>query len=101
MMEIFETPGFSVVDVENLRLHYAKTLEHWLARFERHEGQVCKVFDDFFVRAWRLYLTASIASFRAGSLQLYQVVFARPGKNDMAWTRAHLYQDQTSPQSWG
>jgi cyclopropane-fatty-acyl-phospholipid synthase len=94
MMDIFEGPGFSVVDVENLRLHYAKTLEHWLARYERHEGEVRKMFDDFFVRAWRLYLAASIASFRAGSLQLYQVVFARPSKNDMPWTRAHLYQDQ-------
>jgi cyclopropane-fatty-acyl-phospholipid synthase len=94
MMEIFETPGFSVVDVENLRLHYAKTLEHWLARYERHADKARRMFDDFFVRAWRLYLSASIASFQAGCLQLYQVVFTRPSKNDMAWTRAHLYQDQ-------
>ena len=99
MMDIFEAPGFSVVDVENLRLHYAKTLEHWLARYERHAGEVRKMFDEFFVRAWRLYLAASIANFRAGSLQLYQVVFTRPGKNDMAWTRAHLYRDQPPPQS--
>ena len=98
MMEIFETPGFSVVDVENLRLHYAKTLEHWLARYERHADTVRRMFDDFFVRAWRLYLSASIASFRAGCLQLYQVVFTRPSKNDMAWTRAHLYRDQPPPQ---
>lgn len=98
MMDIFENPGFSVVDVENLRLHYAKTLEHWLARYERHEGEVRKMFDDFFVRAWRLYLSASIANFRTGSFQLYQVVFTRPSKHDMAWTRAHLYQDRPPPQ---
>jgi len=96
MMAIFEDPGFSVVDVENIRLHYAKTVEHWLERYQGHEQDVREMFDDFFVRAWRLYLAASIATFRAGSLQLYQVVFSRPGKNDMAWTRAHLYQDQPS-----
>jgi cyclopropane-fatty-acyl-phospholipid synthase len=77
--------------VENLRLHYAKTIEHWLQRYEAHDADVREMFDDFFVRAWRLYLAASIASFRAGALELYQVLFARPGKNDMAWTRAHLY----------
>ena len=34
MMDLFEPAGFSVLDVEDLHLHYAKTLEHWLARFE-------------------------------------------------------------------
>lgn len=91
MMDIFEGPGFSVVDVENLRLHYALTLQHWLDRYEMHREQVRESFDEFFVRAWRLYLAASIANFNAGSLQLYQVLFARPTKNDGAWTRAHLY----------
>jgi cyclopropane-fatty-acyl-phospholipid synthase len=93
MMDIFEGPGLSVVDVENIRLHYAKTIEHWLKRYEAHETEVREMFDDFFVRAWRLYLAASIAAFRAGVLELYQVLFSRPGKNDMAWTRAHLYRD--------
>ncbi len=93
MMDIVEGPGLSVIDVENLRLHYAKTIEHWLQRYEAHEADVREMFDDFFVRAWRLYLAASIASFRAGALELYQILFARPGKNDIAWTRAHLYRE--------
>lgn len=91
MMEIFEEPGFSVIDVENLRLHYALTLNHWLRRYEDNLDQVRRRFDEFFVRAWRLYLAASQANFLAGSLQLYQVVFTRPTKNDGAWTRAYLY----------
>ncbi|KAA3627188.1 MAG: class I SAM-dependent methyltransferase [Proteobacteria bacterium] len=91
MMDIFEGPGLSVIDVENLRLHYALTLNHWLSRYERNIGQVSESFDGFFARAWRLYLAASIANFNVGSLQLYQVLFARAMKNDGAWTRAHLY----------
>ena len=35
MMRIFEPRGFSVLDVENLRLHYALTLRHWLSRYPR------------------------------------------------------------------
>ncbi|HWQ95529.1 MAG TPA: cyclopropane-fatty-acyl-phospholipid synthase family protein [Gammaproteobacteria bacterium] len=91
MMEIFEPHAFSVLDVENLRLHYAKTLEHWLARFERHADTVQTMFDENFVRAWRLYLAGSLAGFTTGWLQLFQVVFARGDNNTLPWSRAHLY----------
>ncbi len=91
MMEIFEPSDFSILDVENLRLHYAKTLEHWLERFERSKERIGAQFDQKFIRAWRLYLAGSIAAFVAGDLQLFQVVFAHPDKNDLPWTRAHLY----------
>ncbi len=90
MMAIFEPFGFSVLDVENLRLHYAKTLEHWLERFENNREQVSMMFDAAFIRAWRLYLSGSLANFRLGNLQLFQVVFARPNNNRVPWTRAHL-----------
>jgi cyclopropane-fatty-acyl-phospholipid synthase len=92
MMEIFEPQGLAVTDVENLRLHYARTLEYWLRRFEHHREEISEMYDEPFVRAWQLYLAGSQANFTAGSLQLYQVLFTMPGKNDIAWTRAHLYE---------
>jgi cyclopropane-fatty-acyl-phospholipid synthase len=92
MMRIFEPFGFSILDVENLRLHYARTLEHWLERFERNVVKVAELFDDRFVRMWRMYLAGSIATFKIGGLQLFQLVFARESNNDIPWTRAHLYQ---------
>jgi cyclopropane-fatty-acyl-phospholipid synthase len=91
MMQIFESFGFSVLDVENLRLHYAKTLEHWLARYEANIGRVAQMFDPAFVRAWRLYLAGSLAAFRSGDMQLFQVSFARSGQNRIPWTRQYLY----------
>lgn len=91
MMDIFEPREFSVLDVENLRLHYAKTLEHWLDRYEKHIDQVTGMFDLDFIRTWRLYLSGSIAAFTTGSLQLFQITFARPMDNDIPWNRAHLY----------
>lgn len=93
MMDIFEPWSFSVLDVENIRLHYAKTLEHWLERFEQHVDRVTEMFDEVFVRTWRLYLAGSIAAFTSGDLQLFQIVFARPTNNNVPWTRAHLYKD--------
>lgn len=93
IVRIVENAGFSVLDAENLRLHYAKTLEHWLTRFEASAGQIRQRFDERFVRMWRLYLAGSLASFATGALHLFQVVFARPACNEIPWTRDYLYED--------
>lgn len=92
MMEIFEPWRLSVLDVENLRSHYALTVEHWLKRFEAHRDLVQAMYDESFVRAWRFYLSGSIAGFRTGELQLFQVLFNRSG-HEAAWTRDHLYKN--------
>jgi cyclopropane-fatty-acyl-phospholipid synthase len=93
MAEIFEPRRFAVLDVENLRLHYAATLEHWLRRYMEHESDVRKMFDERFVRTWRLYLAGSYAAFTVGALQLFQVCFTRERNNEIPWTRAHLYRE--------
>jgi cyclopropane-fatty-acyl-phospholipid synthase len=92
MMRIFEPWDLSVLDVENLRLHYAHTLRHWLERYEAASERVKSMFDEKFVRMWRLYLAGSVAAFTMGTLQLFQVVFARRDNNEIPLTRAHLYQ---------
>jgi cyclopropane-fatty-acyl-phospholipid synthase len=84
---ILEPHQLSVFDVENLRLHYAKTLAHWLRRFNDAADVVRTSFDEPFVRAWRLYLAGSEASFLAGAMQLFQVVFTRGGSRAIPWTR--------------
>ncbi|GMR19767.1 MAG: cyclopropane-fatty-acyl-phospholipid synthase [Gammaproteobacteria bacterium] len=92
MMDIFEPSNFSVQDVENLGRHYARTLEHWLQRYDENIEQVEAMFDKAFVRAWRLYLVGSIAAFNTGELQLFQILFTRPQNNPLSYSRAHLYQ---------
>ncbi len=84
---VFEPHRLSVLDVENLRLHYAKTLEHWRRRFLSSASQVAAMFDNQFVRTWDLYLAGSQAAFTTGSLQLFQVVFTRGENNNVRWVR--------------
>ena len=91
MARIFEPHNLSILDVENLRLHYAQTLRHWLERFELAGDRVQQMFDATFVRMWRMYLAGSVAAFTTGTLQLFQVVFATAHNNDLPRTRAHLY----------
>jgi cyclopropane-fatty-acyl-phospholipid synthase len=90
IMSIFEPSGFSVLDVENLRLHYAETLRHWLRRFEHVADRVAALFDPNFMRAWRLYLASSAAAFTTGHMQLFQIVFTSSRNNNVPCTRDHL-----------
>jgi len=92
MMQIFEPSNLSVIDVENLRLHYARTIRHWLFRYEGVVDKVRSMFsDESFVRMWRLYLAGSIAAFETGVLQLFQVLFTRQDNNAIPLTREYIY----------
>ena len=90
-MQVLEPFGYFVRDVEDLRSHYAKTLEHWLEQFDKASEKVIAMYGAEFERAWRLYLAGSIAGFTAGTLQLFQIVFAGAAFKSMPWTRAELY----------
>lgn len=94
---ILTPSGMSVLDVENLRLHYAHTLSHWSRRFEAVSDQVRTAYGERFRRAWELYLAGSEASFATGWLQLFQVVFAPAESAPPFWTRAELYTKGPGP----
>lgn len=85
--------GMSVIDIENLRLHYARTLAHWSSRFETARDQVRAAYGAEFQRAWELYLAGSQAAFATGWMQLFQVVFTPRESDPPSWTRADLYGD--------
>ncbi len=91
MSGVLEPARLSALDVENLRLHYAETARCWRERFEASRDEVVRRFDDRFARAWHLYLAGTEAAFRAGSLQLFQITFARAGDNSLPFTRRDLY----------
>ena len=91
MAPVFEPSGLTILDVENLKPHYAQTLKHCLRRFEANQDTIRKMFDELFVRAWRLYLAGSIAAFTVGQLQLYQVLLARSGRQPLPMTRDCVY----------
>ena len=85
--------GFSILDVENLRLHYAKTLEKWSENFEGNIAKIRKLFDERFVRQWRLFLNSTSAGFKYGNSRLFQILVSKGLDNTLPVTRAHIYQD--------
>ncbi len=95
MLDVFEPHDFTVIDLENLRPHYALTLKHWLARFETSLPTIREMYDEKFIRMWRMYLAASVTAFSTGGLQLFQVVFLPSSRSEVPWTRSHLYRPST------
>jgi cyclopropane-fatty-acyl-phospholipid synthase len=95
MTAIFEPNRFTVLDVENLRLHYARTCADWLQNYEAVIDRVAERFDERFARTWRLYLAGASAGFSSGTLQLYQAVFTHGDNNAVPRTRDYMYPDQT------
>ena len=77
MMNILEPNRFSVLDVENLRLHYARTLEHWLQRFELSNLEISEMFDERFLRMWEFYLLISKYSFVNMGNVVFQIQIAK------------------------
>jgi len=96
MMNIFEPNDLSVYDVENIRLHYSRTLEIWAQRFEEHTDQISEMMDEEFVKAWSLYLNGSVAAFNSGELQLFQVVFHNVESHNVPWSRHYIYDTDKS-----
>jgi len=88
LVSLMPEHNFRLIDVESLRLHYAKTLEHWAANFEDNVEAIQKKFDERFVRMWRLYLNGCATSFRYGKgLDIHQFLFTKGLNNNIPMTR--------------
>jgi len=92
--------GLVFYDIEDLRLHYAKTLDLWIANFENNLGQIKKVMAaqlrdekqaEQFIRRWRLYLNGSAVSFKDAGNRLYQILFTNGVNNNLPLTRDYIY----------
>ena len=87
MISCMAEDNFHVLDVENLRLHYNKTLLCWQKNFTEHLDEVRTMFDDRFIRMWDLYLSACAATFHNGVIDLHQILVTKGVNNDLPMTR--------------
>ncbi len=72
----------SMVWLEEIGAHYARTLELWRERFIANTDLAAELgYDEAFRRLWTLWLAMSEAGFRERRLRDVQVLFAKPGKS--------------------
>jgi len=87
-----ENAGFEVLDVENLRRHYALTCRAWVDRLRARREACLETVDQATWRTWCLYLAGSSVAFEQGGLGLHQILLTKRGANGAApMTRDHMY----------
>jgi len=93
-----ERAGLEILDIENLRRHYALTLDCWSERFdanwERIHGLDPARFNESFRRIWRTYLYGSAEMFRSSHCytHLFQITYSKGSVGtNFPMSRAHLY----------
>ncbi len=94
MLHYAEAAGFEVRDVESLREHYSRTLQHWVSRLEERYEKARDFVKETTYRIWRLYMSASARGFEVGRLNIYQSLLAKQnqeGRSSHPMTRADLY----------
>jgi cyclopropane-fatty-acyl-phospholipid synthase len=83
-----------VVDVESLRIHYAKTLSQWSAALESRLAAARTLVPEKTLRIWRAYLAGCAYAFEQGWINLYQVLLSKqtqPGPTGLPLTREYIY----------
>lgn len=78
---------FHTLDVENLRMHYNRTLLCWEKNYREHMDEVRNMFDEKFVRMWDLYLASCAATFHNGIIDLHQILMTKGINNGLPMVR--------------
>lgn len=76
-------------DVENLRLHYGKTIRHWYANCEANRDAIIAQYDERFYRMWTFYLAGAATVFEHAGMCNYQIQYVR-SRHAVPITRDYL-----------
>ena len=71
--------GLEVHDVENLRIHYAKTLTGWSENLAAHWDDCVAEVGEGTARVWGLYMVGSRIAFERNELELHHVLASNTG----------------------
>jgi cyclopropane-fatty-acyl-phospholipid synthase len=97
-VRLMEHAGFELIDVQQLRPHYARTLRHWVHNLETNRARARLVCGEVTYRTWRAYMAGSVVGFESGDLGVVQVLGARGAHLPLgrAWMQP-LRPEQPSP----
>ena len=87
-----EKHNLIIFDIDNLRLHYARTLHFWRERFYNHRAEIAESYGEQFIRMWDVYLSGAISAFSAGDLTLSQILVGK-GRHTHARLNRRAYYD--------
>ena len=93
VLEEASAAGLEAVDVENLRRHYALTLNHWVERYEAAGDRLRQIAGEKRWRIWRMYLAGCAHGFAHNWISIHQILVVKAGAAALPLTRDYIYAD--------
>lgn len=82
LIKIASLSGFELLNAENFRTHYIKTLNDWIMGMEKHHDKLLKIVSDNVYRIYHIFFIGSLISFKTKEIALFQNLFYKTDKND-------------------
>ncbi len=79
LVDLAGQSGFELLNAENFRPHYVKTLADWISRMEQHREQLIDIVDETTYRIYHVFFIGSLISFRQKEIALFQNLFCKTG----------------------
>ena len=91
VVNVLETAGFEVRDVESLRENYYLTLLQWLDNLRRNREAAIKAAGEPRALTWELYIAGSAAAFRIAHIGIHQTLAVKTvgGNSGLPRIRTH------------
>lgn len=91
LLQQMSSAGLEAVDVENLRRHYALTMQHWADRFEANASQLRQLSNEKCYRIWRVYLAGCAYGFLNNWIAVHQLLVTPSDRCSLPLTRDYIY----------
>jgi len=93
VLKTMQACGLETFDVENLRRHYARTLDLWTQRYEAQANTLRQIVDEKTYRIWRIYLAGCSHAFHVDNVAIFQVICqkAEQESSTLPWSRHYIY----------
>ncbi len=83
LVRLASMTGFELLNAENFRPHYVKTLNDWIVRMEQRKDRLLDIVSDNVFRIYHVFFIGSLISFRQKEISLFQNIFYKTDKDDM------------------
>lgn len=75
LVDLAAASGFELLNAENFRPHYIRTLNDWIIRMEKHKDSLIRIVSDTVFRIYHIFFIGSLVSFKTNEIALFQNLF--------------------------
>ncbi|MCP3871660.1 MAG: class I SAM-dependent methyltransferase [Desulfobacteraceae bacterium] len=75
LVKLAASSGFELLNAENFRTHYIKTLNDWIMRMEKSKDTLLKIVTDNVYRIYHIFFIGSLISFKSNEISIFQNLF--------------------------